>query len=95
LRPEGRNGPLVRTLASYRAYYSKWAETWELQALLRAAFAAGDRDLGLDFLHMIDEFRYPADGVPPKVVQEIRRMKARIDTERLPRGADPATHTKL
>ena len=95
LRPEGRNGPLVRTLASYRAYYSKWAETWELQALLRAAFAAGDRDLGLDFLHMIDEFRYPADGVPPKVVQEIRRMKARIDSERLPRGADPATHTKL
>lgn len=95
LRPEGRNGPLVRTLASYRAYYEKWAETWELQALLRASFAAGDRDLGLDFLHMIDVFRYPEDGVPPKVVQEIRRMKARIDAERLPRGADPATHTKL
>ena len=95
LRPEGRNGPLVRSLASYRAYYSKWAETWELQALLRASFAAGDSDLGLDFLHMIDEFRYPVDGVPPRVVQEIRRMKARIDSERLPRGADPATHTKL
>lgn len=95
LRPEGRSGPLVRTLASYRAYYSTWAETWELQALLRAAFAAGDRDLGLDFLHMVDVFRYPEEGVPPKVVQEIRRMKARIDTERLPRGADPATHTKL
>ncbi|AWH93792.1 bifunctional [glutamine synthetase] adenylyltransferase/[glutamine synthetase]-adenylyl-L-tyrosine phosphorylase [Dietzia lutea] len=95
LRPEGRNGPLVRTLASYRAYYSTWADTWELQALLRASFAAGDRDLGLDFLHMIDVFRYPEDGVPPKVVQEIRRMKARIDSERLPRGADPATHTKL
>lgn len=95
LRPEGRSGPLVRTIASYRAYYAKWAETWELQALLRASFAAGDRDLGLDFLHMIDEFRYPEDGVSPKVVQEIRRMKARIDTERLPRGADPATHTKL
>jgi glutamate-ammonia-ligase adenylyltransferase len=95
LRPEGRNGPLVRTLASYRAYYAKWAETWELQALLRASFAAGDRELGLDFLHMIDEFRYPEQGVPPKVVQQIRRMKARIDSERLPRGADPATHTKL
>lgn len=95
LRPEGRNGPLVRTLASYRAYYSTWAETWELQALLRASFSAGDRELGLDFLHMIDEFRYPENGVPPKTVQEIRRMKARIDSERLPRGADPATHTKL
>ncbi len=95
LRPEGRSGPLVRTLASYQAYYAGWAETWELQALLRASFAAGDPDLGLDFLHMIDEFRYPEDGVPPKAVQEIRRMKARIDSERLPRGADPATHTKL
>ena len=95
LRPEGRSGPLVRTLSSYRAYYSTWAETWELQALLRASFVAGDPDLGLDFLHMIDDYRYPADGVPPKVVQEIRRMKARIDAERLPRGADPATHTKL
>lgn len=95
LRPEGRNGPLVRTLGSYRAYYARWAQTWELQALLRASFAAGDASLGLDFLHMIDEFRYPEDGVPAKVVQEIRRMKARIDTERLPRGADPATHTKL
>ena len=95
LRPEGRSGPLVRTLASYRAYYSKWADTWELQALLRASFAAGDPDLGLDFLHMIDEFRYPEKGVPAKVVLEIRRMKARIDSERLPRGADPATHTKL
>ena len=95
LRPEGRSGALVRTLGSYRAYYATWAETWELQALLRASFAAGDRELGLEFLHMIDEFRYPEDGVPAKVVQEIRRMKARIDSERLPRGADPATHTKL
>ena len=94
LRPGGATA-LVRTLASYRAYYSTWAETWELQALLRASFAAGDRALGLDFLHMIDEFRYPENGVPHKVVQEIRRMKARIDSERLPRGADPATHTKL
>ena len=95
LRPEGRSGALVRTLASFRAYYSTWAETWELQALLRASFAAGDAPLGLDFLHMIDAFRYPENGVPPKVVQEIRRMKARIDSERLPRGADPSTHTKL
>lgn len=95
LRPEGRNGPLVRTLDSYRAYYEKWAETWELQALLRASRCAGDEQLTLDFLHMIDRFRYPNDGVPEKTVREIRRMKARVDAERLPRGANPATHTKL
>ncbi|GAA4678487.1 bifunctional [glutamine synthetase] adenylyltransferase/[glutamine synthetase]-adenylyl-L-tyrosine phosphorylase [Gordonia humi] len=95
LRPEGRNGPVVRTLASYKAYYDQWAQAWEVQALLRAHAVAGDAELGLDFLHMVDEIRYPAGGVSPDAVREIRRIKARVDSERLPRGADPATHTKL
>ena len=95
LRPEGRNGPLVRTLASYEAYYTRFAETWEVQALLRAHCVAGDDDLGLRFLLMADKTRYPPGGVSAEAVQEIRRLKARIDAERLPRGADPNTHTKL
>ncbi|MET0455350.1 MAG: bifunctional [glutamine synthetase] adenylyltransferase/[glutamine synthetase]-adenylyl-L-tyrosine phosphorylase [Mycobacterium sp.] len=95
LRPEGRSGPLVRTLASYEAYYARFAQTWEVQALLRAHRVAGDEDLGLRFLLMVDKTRYPPGGVSPEAVQEIRRLKARIDAERLPRGADPNTHTKL
>ena len=95
LRPEGRSGPLVRTLASYEAYYAQWAQSWEIQALLRADAVAGDADLGRRFLHMADKIRYPSGGVSPQAVLEIRRMKARIDAERLPRGADPKTHTKL
>ncbi len=95
LRPEGRSGALVRTLPSYAAYYKKWAQSWETQALLRATAVAGDVDLGRRFLHMIDHVRYPQGGIDPTTVREIRRMKARIDSERLPRGADPATHTKL
>ena len=95
LRPEGRNGPVVRTLDSYRRYYKEWGETWEMQALLRATWIAGDKDLGIEFLRMIDDFRYPPGGVDDKVVQEVRRMKARVDSERLPRGADRKTHTKL
>lgn len=95
LRPEGRNGPLVRTLASYEAYYAQWAQTWEVQALLRAHCVAGDEDLGHRFLLMVDQTRYPPGGVSPSAVLEIRRLKARIDAERLPRGADPNTHTKL
>jgi len=95
LRPEGRNGPLVRTLASYEAYYAQWAQGWEIQALLRAHRVAGDPDLGERFLVMIDKTRYPAGGVSAEAVQEIRRIKARVDAERLPRGADPNTHTKL
>ena len=46
LRPEGRAGPLVRSLASYLAYWDRWAQTWEFQALLKARPAAGDGALG-------------------------------------------------
>ncbi|HEY6745226.1 MAG TPA: bifunctional [glutamine synthetase] adenylyltransferase/[glutamine synthetase]-adenylyl-L-tyrosine phosphorylase [Mycobacteriales bacterium] len=95
LRPEGRNGPLVRTLSSYRAYYRRWSSPWEAQALLRACPLAGDAALGAAFIEMVDPLRYPADGLSTAATLEIRRLKARMDAERLPRGADPATHTKL
>jgi glutamate-ammonia-ligase adenylyltransferase len=95
LRPQGRQGPLVRTLDSYIEYYRRWGEVWEAQALLRASFVAGDADLGARFIAAIEEFRYPRGGLDATSVREIRRIKARVDTERLPRGADPTTHTKL
>jgi glutamate-ammonia-ligase adenylyltransferase len=95
LRPEGRNGPLVRSLASYAQYYERWSSPWEAQALLRARFAAGDADLGRRFIALIDPVRYPPDGLRPADLMEIRRLKGRVDAERLPRGADPSTHTKL
>lgn len=95
LRPEGRQGPLVRTLASYRAYYARWSSPWESQALLRARFSAGDAALGQEFTAMVDELRYPKGGLHDDAVREIRRLKARMEAERLPRGADPGLHTKL
>lgn len=95
LRPEGRNGPLVRTLSSYRAYYAKWAQTWESQALLRADPAVGDPQVRADFADMIDPKRWPDAGLTDDDIMEIRRIKARVDAERLPRGANPNTHLKL
>ncbi|MFD2420435.1 bifunctional [glutamine synthetase] adenylyltransferase/[glutamine synthetase]-adenylyl-L-tyrosine phosphorylase [Amycolatopsis pigmentata] len=95
LRPEGRGGPLVRTLDSYRAYYARWGEVWESQALLRARFIAGDIDLGERFIATIDPIRYPAGGLDAVRAREVRRMKARVQTERMPKGADPTLHTKL
>ena len=95
LRPEGRQGPLVRTLASYRAYYERWSLAWEAQALLRAEPAAGDRELGRRFSALADEYRYPAGGIDEASVREIRRLKARMEAERMPRGTDPALHLKL
>ncbi|OIV36233.1 bifunctional glutamine-synthetase adenylyltransferase/deadenyltransferase [Mangrovactinospora gilvigrisea] len=95
LRPEGRQGPLARTLASYAAYYRRWSQAWEAQALLRAEPVAGDAELGERFTALIDPLRYPADGLSETDLVEIRRIKARVETERLPRGADPTTHVKI
>jgi glutamate-ammonia-ligase adenylyltransferase len=95
LRPEGKNGPLVRSLDSYRAYYERWSLTWESQALLRARPIAGDPELGRRFVDLIDPLRWPEGGLGPREVREIRRLKARMEAERLPRGADPKTHFKL
>ncbi|MFE1886253.1 bifunctional [glutamine synthetase] adenylyltransferase/[glutamine synthetase]-adenylyl-L-tyrosine phosphorylase [Streptomyces diastatochromogenes] len=95
LRPEGKSGPLVRTLNSYEAYYRRWSLVWESQALLRAEPVAGDEDLGRRFTELIDPLRYPERGLGDDAVREIRRLKARMEAERLPRGADPRLHTKL
>ncbi|SFC69788.1 bifunctional [glutamine synthetase] adenylyltransferase/[glutamine synthetase]-adenylyl-L-tyrosine phosphorylase [Streptomyces aidingensis] len=95
LRPEGKSGPLVRSLSSYRAYYGRWSLVWESQALLRAQPVAGDADLGRRFIELIDPLRYPEGGLDDRAVREIRRLKARMEAERLPRGADPTLHTKL
>jgi len=95
LRPEGRQGPLVRSLAACRAYYERRAAPWEWQALLRAEFAVGDAALGAEFIATADRYRYPAGGLDEPAIREIRRIKARVEAERIPRGADRALHVKL
>lgn len=94
LRPEGRNGAIVRSLDSYRAYYERWSLTWEAQALLRARTVAGDEPLMTDFTALADTVRYPA-ALPEADAREVRRIKARVEAERLPQAADPARHLKL
>jgi glutamate-ammonia-ligase adenylyltransferase len=95
LRPEGKNGPMVRTLESYAAYYAKWSHVWEFQALLRADPVVGDEGLRRRFIELVDPLRFPAEGISERDVMEVRRIKARVDDERLPRGADRQTHLKL
>lgn len=94
LRPEGKNGPLVRTLESYAAYYGKWSEPWEAQALLRARPVAGDEQLAQAYLDLITPLRYPAH-VDENSLRQMRKLKARMENERLPRNADPKRHLKL
>ncbi|HEV7962124.1 MAG TPA: bifunctional [glutamine synthetase] adenylyltransferase/[glutamine synthetase]-adenylyl-L-tyrosine phosphorylase [Actinoplanes sp.] len=95
LRPEGRQGPLVRTLGSYASYYRRWSSPWESQALLRAAPIIGDEGLRGRFQALIDPVRWPEGGIDDAALREIRRLKARMEAERLPRGVDRRLHTKL
>lgn len=94
LRPEGRNGSIVRSLESYRGYYARWSQTWEAQALLRASGVAGDSALIEDFERLAESLRYPQEP-PAEAEREIKRIKARVESERLPRGADSSRHLKL
>jgi glutamate-ammonia-ligase adenylyltransferase len=94
LRPEGKNGPIVRSIDSYAAYYKRWAGTWESQALLRARLISGEQKIALEFVELINQYRYP-EVIEPAATVEIRRIKARVEVERLPQGADPKRHLKL
>ena len=95
LRPEGRSGPLVRSLGSYRAYYERWGEVWERQALLRAEPLVGSEALLHDIASLIDPLRWSPDGLTLDELREVRRIKARVESERLPRGIERSRHLKL
>ena len=94
LRPEGGAGPLVRTLASHEAYYRRWASTWERQAYLRVRAVAGDPALGE---RLVDRIHAAVFAHPLTVEQEreVRRMKVRIERERIAPDEDPEFHLKL
>jgi glutamate-ammonia-ligase adenylyltransferase len=94
LRPEGKQGLLARTLEGYRLYLERYAWTWERQALIRARPVAGDPDLADRFQATVEPFVWDAP-VTHETVREIRRMKARIERERIPAGEDPQFHLKL
>ncbi len=95
LRPEGKSGPLARTIGGYRGYYERWAQTWEFHALLRARPVAGDPALAAEFMALANPLRYRPGGLDESQLRDIRRLKARMEGERLPRGADPKGHVKL
>ena len=94
LRPEGKDGPLARSLEGYRSYYARWARTWERQALVRARPVAGDAGVAGRFMELIEDFVWEAPFTDDHA-RDIRRMKARVERERIPPGDDPQFHLKL
>lgn len=94
LRPEGRNGPLARSLQAWRSYLGRWASTWERQAYLRLRPVAGDRSLGSALADAVADATW-SRPFTEEDAREVRRMKARIEQERIGRGEDPKFHLKL
>ena len=94
LRPEGRGGPLAKSFAAYLEYWERYAETWEFQALTRARPVAGDEALGRRFCSFAADFAYP-DYLPIDRVAEIRRMRERIERERVKPPEASRFHFKL
>jgi glutamate-ammonia-ligase adenylyltransferase len=94
LRPEGKQGLLARSVDGYRQYFARWALVWERQAMLRARPVAGDAEVAAAFMNVVDEFVW-APGLSADDTREIRRVKARIERERIPAGEDAQFHLKL
>ena len=80
LRPEGGNGPLVRSLESMENYYAGYGETWERMALIKARGVAGDRELLYEFEQHLQPFIFPRI-VSTDLLDEIVALKARIERE--------------
>jgi glutamate-ammonia-ligase adenylyltransferase len=80
LRPTGSKGPLVQSVDAFNNYYSSQAETWELQALLRARCVAGDRAVGETFCRVIQELIY-RDMDRATLADDITSMRRRMESE--------------
>jgi len=94
LRPEGKDGPLARSLDGYRTYYEGYAQPWERMAMVRARVIAGDRGLGRRFFDVLDPFVWRG-SVSETERREIRRIKARVENERIAANEDAQYHLKL
>lgn len=78
LRPEGRDGPLVRSLDGCLEYYRRWAKPWEFQALIKARAVAGNMAVAEALIAGTRDVVFPAT-VPPDRVASIRSMKERVE----------------
>ena len=94
LRPEGKQGPLARSLDGFAEYYERWSEPWEHQALLKARIAAGSPDVGERFVALAHKMAYQPQ-LRPDALAQARHLKSRMERERIPRGVDARRHLKL
>lgn len=94
LRPEGKKGPLARSIDACRNYYGNWAATWERQALVRARPVTGADSVARGFMQIVADYVW-STGLKPEEKREIRHLKARMERERVPRVQDATFNLKL
>jgi glutamate-ammonia-ligase adenylyltransferase len=92
LRPEGKQGALVRTLDSHLSYYARWAKSWEFQALLKARALAGDLELGEQYVAAVQP-KIWTSAARENFVDSVQRMRERV-TDNIP-AAELASQIKL
>jgi len=79
LRPDGSKGPLVSSIKGMAEYYLKNAQTWELQALLKARPVSGDARTIRLFIEMKKEVLMKRAG--EITIGDIKHMRERIRRE--------------
>jgi glutamate-ammonia-ligase adenylyltransferase len=77
LRPWGKDGPLIPTLAGFLKYLEKNARPWEKQALLKVRPIAGDLALGEELCEASQSYVF---GLPPDEIRAgVFAMKQRTE----------------
>jgi len=87
LRPEGKSGPLARSLASTLSYYDSRGRTWERQALIKLRAVAGDRELRQEVMAALEPFVY-RKYFSFSEINEVKALKRRMEQHSTKTGID-------
>lgn len=89
LRPSGKSGPLVTSLAAFCDYQRRHAWTWEHQALVRARPVAGNPELAREFAQVREEILCQSRD-PVKLMADVRNMRDKMAAEKVRHDATQA-----
>ena len=80
LRPSGRAGSLVSSVAAFTRYHENQAQLWERQALIKARAVVGDSALATRMNALFEDFVYDS-SISVTDVAEIQRLRGRMELE--------------
>lgn len=81
LRPNGREGQLVQTEASYKDYFSQRAEAWEGISYMKSRAVAGNPEHATTFLNELQDLDWRRYGQSGRSQKQLRQMRVRLEKE--------------